>query len=93
MAKEDTLKQSLLDAPESQLDPAAKKYVEEWKEEKPTALELLKLADYCVYHAWASGFVMKLINILMEERIKFERTTYEELVKKATWRNEAPFKS
>lgn len=79
------MKKLFLIAPETQISDYAKATIEEWDEE-PTALQLLKTLDYCIFTAEASGFVIKTIEVLMDKAIEREATTYEDIVKLAVWR-------
>jgi hypothetical protein len=81
---------ALLEAPDSQLDDAAKKYIREWGD-PPTALQILEVLDWCVWAAWASGFTMQVLNIMFEKALKDEKTSREEIEKKAVWRDAPPF--
>ena len=79
------MKKLFLIAPETQISDYAKATIEEWDED-PTALQLLKTLDYCIFTAEASGFVIKTIEVLMDKAIEREATTYEDIVKLAVWR-------
>ena len=85
-----TIKDLLLAAPEEELDPSIFPLIETW-EEPPTTLQVLEVLDHCVYFALAGDFVMNVLNTLLAAGIKGENTTYEEVVMKATWRNQPPF--
>lgn len=79
------IKETLLEAPEGQLDPCVFPLIEKWNDE-PTALQILEVLDNCVNGGLASQFVMVLFESLLDMTIKKENTTYEELLKLATWR-------
>lgn len=60
-----SLKQHLLTAPESQLDPAMREYIQvEWKVD-PTALQILEVLDKCIHFALASGLVVMLLESML----------------------------
>ena len=81
------MKKHFMIAPETQISDYAKTTIAEW-DENPTAIQLLKTLDYCIYTAEASGFVIKTLEVLMDRAIAAEKTTYEDLVKQAVWRTE-----
>ena len=80
------MKKLFLIAPETQISDYAKATIEEWDED-PTALQLLKTLDYCIFTAGASGFAIKTIEVYLDRAIAREATTYEDIVKQAIWRN------
>ena len=80
------LKQMLLTAPDGQLDASMFPLIEKWNDE-PTALQILEVLDHCVYSALASGFVMVLLESMLDIAMKQENTTHEQLVENATWRS------
>lgn len=80
-----TLKELLLDAPETQLDKAALDDIRTWNE-PPKALEILKTLDMCVHSALASGFAIQVLELMLDVQMKEEGTTHEELGKEAFWR-------
>ena len=85
-----TIKDLLLQAPDNELDASVFPLIEKW-DEPPTTLQVLEVLDHCVYFAAAGPFVMGVLNTLLQAGIDGEETTYEEVVAKATWRNEPPF--
>lgn len=80
-------KKLLLESPDSQLDAQMFPYIEKWSE-TPTSLEILEVLDYCVRYALASGFMLNILNILLDGAMQLEGTTLEEVVKHATWRKD-----
>lgn len=76
----------LLTAPDSQLDKSMLLYIEKWGS-TPTALQILEVVDKCSRYALASGFMMSILNMLLDTAIQIEGITYNELVKQAEWRN------
>jgi hypothetical protein len=81
----DQLKQQLLTAPDSQLDAKVKPLIEKWSS-PPKALEILEVLDMCVHGSSASGFVVNLLEVMLDASINEENTTYEKIVSQATWR-------
>lgn len=79
------LKELLLKAPNSQIDDNAKSKVREWKLPL-TALQILRVLDFCAEGSNASDFVMSMLNGHMFRLIKEENTTFDEICKQATWR-------
>ncbi len=79
------LKQLLLLAPKGHIDPAAMKTIKEW-DKNPKAIQILKTLDICVHSGLASGFVIHVLEQMFNKALKKEKTTYEEVVKEATWR-------
>lgn len=81
------LKQLLLLAPKGHIDPIALKTIKEWSK-YPKAIQILKTLDACVQSGLASGFVLSVLEQMFNKALKKEKTTYEEVVKNATWRNQ-----
>lgn len=79
------IRKYLLEAPDSQLDSRMKPYIEKWGN-VPKAAQVLEVLDYIVNGSLASGFVVKLMEILLSVAIDQEGTTYEAVVAQATWR-------
>jgi len=77
--------QLLLEAPDNQLDEQAKVFIKQW-DEVPTALQILKVLDICVYAALASSFTMSVLNVMYENALRAEGKKHEDLVSLATWR-------
>ena len=79
------LKQLMLEAPEGHIATVAMDTIKEW-DETPKAIQVLKTLDMCVHSGLTSGFATwaleSILNICMEQ----EKTTFEEVVKNATWR-------
>jgi hypothetical protein len=75
----------LLKAPDSQLDASLKPFIVKWGK-PPTALQVLEVLDYCVNGSLASGFVVRVLEMLLSEAIKREDTTYEAVVVQTSWR-------
>jgi galactokinase/mevalonate kinase-like predicted kinase len=79
------LKQLLLLAPKGHIDPIAMKTIKEW-DKNPKAIQILKTLDMCVHSGLASSFVIHVLEQMFNKALKKEKTTYEEVVKEATWR-------
>ena len=76
----------LMEAPEGQLDPKMKTYIEKWSD-PPTAVQLLEVLDHCIHGGLASGMVIALLQGYYRSTLDNEKTTHEEVVKNATWRS------
>lgn len=81
------LKQVLLTAPESQLDPSMFPLIEKW-DDPPRAIQLLEAIDKCIYSSLSSGFVLTGMQLAYKRACENEGVTHEELVPSATWRAE-----
>lgn len=82
-----SLKDLLLEAPEGHLDKAALDSIREWDDTNPKALQILKTLDMCVHAGLSSGFVIGVLEQMLYYYTTKEKTTHEELIKEATWRN------
>jgi hypothetical protein len=84
----DNLKEMLLKAPDGQLDHCTFPLIQTWPDKgMPPAIKILELLDQCVHGGLASGFTINLLEIVLNTAIMEENTTYEEVVKQATWRD------
>lgn len=92
------IKKLLLESSDRELDPNVHKYIQEWDEPEPTTLQILKTLDVCgpvrpfgispnAHAGAASSFVIKVLEVLLEDQIKAENTTYEAVVARADWRD------
>ncbi len=81
------MKDMLLEGPDSQVSSPLKSIIKKW-DETPTAIQILEALDIAVRCGAASGFVIVLMEGELRSAIVREGTTYEEVVAKATWRNE-----
>jgi hypothetical protein len=79
------LKQLLLDAPDSQMDASMKSFIQKWPD-PPTSLHVLEVLDRIIFAALASGFVVRLMQVLYDDACKREGTTHESNVSLAIWR-------
>lgn len=77
----------LLTAPDTQLDASMKPLIEKWSE-PPTPIQILEVLDHCIFGALASGVVVTVLQTMYDESLIQANTTHEEVIKKATWRNE-----
>jgi len=68
-------------------DPLAKKLVREWSPQ-PTALEILKTLDACIFSSLCSSLEITAMGFLFDHALKLEGTTKEEVFKLATWRDD-----
>jgi len=75
----------LLDAPEGQLDPSLKLKIRAWSN-PPQAIEILEVLDLCVHGSLGSGFTVTLLDMMLQDAIRVEGTTYEAVGALATWR-------
>jgi len=82
-----SLKELLLEAPEGHLSESALESIREWGEPEPKALQILKTLDMCVNAGLSSGFVIGVLEQMLYYYTTKEKTTHEELIKEATWRN------
>lgn len=82
-----TIKQALLAAPDGQLDASVKPLIEKWGED-PAAIDVLHVLDQCVRYALASNFTIGVLEIILNQSIAREGTSYAEVVAQATWRND-----
>lgn len=79
------IKQLLLTAPTTQVDPSLHHMIEKWSD-PPKSLEVLEVLDAAVFSSSASKFVIRLLEVMLQNAIASENVTYEEVVKQATWR-------
>ena len=81
----DKLKETLLEAPNSQISDTVKEIIRRWPA-NPKAINYLEVLDHAVRYAGASGFILKILNMLYKDALKAENKTHEEITIKATWR-------
>jgi hypothetical protein len=81
-----TLKDVLLTAPESQLDPSMVELVRQWST-PPSAIQILEVLDFCAQGGLASRVVMLTLEFELEAALGRESLSREELVKYALWRS------
>jgi hypothetical protein len=80
------MKETLLQAPDSQLDSSIKPLIEKWSN-PPAALQVLEVLDHCIHSALASGLVVSLLQNFYAERCNAEGTTHQALEPLAVWRH------
>ncbi len=80
-----SLKELFLMAPDSQVDESLKTSIKAWKN-TPTALEILHTVDLAIHGSLASGFVVSTLQMLLDEQMKKEGITLNDLIPLATWR-------
>lgn len=81
------MKNLLLSAPETQIDSTVKSMIAEWSEE-PEAEQILKVLDHSVRYSLVSGFVVKVLETMLESAMRSENKDMDTLIKAATWRRE-----
>lgn len=79
------MKALLLSAPDGQLDEQMKPLIKKW-DTPAKAIQILEVLDHCVHASLASGFTVRLLQMLYDAALTNEKTTHEEVVKLATWR-------
>lgn len=82
---EDIIK-ALLQLSDNALGDEVKIIIRNWNY-NPSALQILEVLDKCVYGSLCNSFCINVFEILLDNKIKEENTTYDEVVKKAFWRN------
>jgi hypothetical protein len=82
----ESVKDMLLNAPDSQLDGCIKPLVQKWNE-PATSLQILEVLDNCIYGALASGFTIRILQALYDRALVMENKTHEDNVPLATWRH------
>lgn len=70
-----------------ELDSSVKPIIAKWST-PPKPIEILETLDCCIFGSLASGFIVKVLSSLYDEACGREKTTHEEVLKLATWRNE-----
>lgn len=79
------MKTLLLQAPDTQICPLTKAKIKNWSA-TPTSLEILETLDYMIFYATASGFAVATVEMLLNETLKTENKTLEEILPLAHWR-------
>lgn len=79
---------TLLEAPDTQLDAAMKPLIKKWQVPQPTPIQILEVLDHCINGSLASDFVVTLLQALYANACKKAGTTHDEVAKLATWRNQ-----
>ena len=79
------IKEHFLRAPETQIGVHTMSTIQEW-DDSPTALQILKSIDWAIHGSDCTTFVIRTLEIYLDKAIEKEQTTYEDVVKQATWR-------
>jgi hypothetical protein len=77
----------LMNAPDNLLDASLKPKIGAWSE-PPTSLQILEVLDFAIRGALASSVVVSVLESVYSQRLDEEKTTHEEVVKNAMWRNQ-----
>lgn len=59
--------------------------IQEW-DDSPTALQILKTIDSAIHVSDCTTFVIRTLEVYLDNAIEKEQTTYEAVAKLATWR-------
>ena len=86
MESQTTLRSLLLSAPDSIMDASLHNIISEEWDDEPTALQILKAADFGACYALTSDAMMMVLHHALETALKRENTTFETLVEQAVWR-------
>ena len=81
-----SLKELLLQAPAGHIDKVALDSIREWDAE-PKAIQILKTLDMCVHSGLCTGFVIGVLETMLEVAMKEEGINFDDVVKEAVWRN------
>ena len=84
-AQMEDFKKLLLTAPDGQLDASMRPLIEKW-DSPAKAIQVLEVLDHCVHASLASGFTVRLLQMLYDAALKNEGVTHEDVAKLATWR-------
>jgi hypothetical protein len=76
----------LVGAPDNELDNSMKTNIQSWSD-PVTPIQILEVLDHCIHGSLASGFVVHLLQIMYDISCTFNKTTHEEVLKSAVWRN------
>lgn len=77
----------LLTAPDSQIDQQVKDMISNWSE-SPSAEEILRVLDHAVRYSLVSGFVVAVLESILQSACESEGLTYESLIARVQWRKE-----
>jgi hypothetical protein len=80
------IKELLLQSPSNQLDESMFPLIEKWEDNHPTSLQVLEVLDKVIAYSLGSSFVVSLLQILLNVRMKEENTTLDKIVEQAVWR-------
>lgn len=76
---------NLMKLSDEQIDASMQEKIRAWPDPVP-AISVLEVLDACVDGSLASGFVITVLDVILQDRMMIEGTTIDELVKLATWR-------
>lgn len=77
----------LLKAPDRELDASTFKFIYEWKK-YVDSVDILYILDICARYSLASGFMMKTLDLLLQETAKLEgKSLMDVYVVAECWRN------
>lgn len=79
------IKTHFLRAPETQIGVHTMATIQEW-DDSPTALQILKTIDSAIHVSDCTTFVIRTLEVYLDNAIEKEQTTYEAVAKLATWR-------
>lgn len=85
MEQEQDVRTLLFAASDNQLDSTMKPLIRKW-DNPPKAIQILEVLDYCVYGSLASGFMVTVLEFMLDDALKREGTTQDKLAIRATWR-------
>lgn len=77
--------EALLAGSDRQLDERMKPLIRAW-DDPPKAAQVLQVLDLCIHGALASGFVVKVLEILYDEARRRESATHGDVAAHASWR-------
>ena len=83
------LKQGMLSAPDEQIDQSVKDIIARVWDDEPTSIQILEALDFGVHTGTISDFVVQALDAFFNSAIKKEGTTMDEVLKLATWRENA----
>lgn len=84
-----TLRSLLLSAPDGVMDAKLLSMIKEEWDDEPTALQILKVADFGACYALTTDAMM-VLNHALNTALKRENTTFEALIGQAVWRESMP---
>ena len=83
-----TLKELFLQLSDDALDPIAKNLIRLWDDPEPTALQILKVLDYCVNGGLCSDREIMILDLLWRQRMEAEGQTMETQFEQAVWKKD-----
>lgn len=79
-------KQILLSAPNHHLEQSMKDLIVTW-DDPPTPLQILKVLDFCIQGALATGMMINILQDMHQKSCQQFNTSHEEVIKRAVWRS------